>query len=108
MLTTEQAFDMLPSFVDIYDTLDMDSYRKKFAEENKGKKLDQTTIGIDGFKYILRNSGKIKEEIFEIVAIFEDKTVEVIKKQNFLITMKSFKEIFTDKEAMDFFKSAMR
>lgn len=108
MLTSDKALDMLPIFVDIYDKLDMDTYRKKAAEENKGKELDQMGIGIDGFKFILRNSAKVKGEILEIVAAFEGKTVEEVKKQNFLITIKSFKEVFSDKEAIGFFKDAVR
>jgi len=108
MLTTEKAFDMLPAVVDLYDKLDIDGYRKKFAEENKGKKLDEMTKGIDLFKFILKNSGKVKDEVFEIVAVFEDKPIEEIKAQNFMITAKSLKEIFSDKEAMELFKSAVK
>jgi len=108
MLTTEQAFDMLPMVVELYEKLDGDSYRKTIAEENKGKKLDEMTVGINLFKFVLKNSAKVKNEVFEIVAISQDKTVEEIKAQNFLVTAKSLKEIFTDKEAMSFFKSAIR
>ena len=108
MISTEKVFDMLPSVVDLYDKLELDEYRKKIAEENKGKPLDQMSAGINLFKFVLKNSAKVKAEVFEIVAIFEDKTVEEIKAQNFMLTMKTFKEIFTDKEAMDLFKSAMR
>ena len=108
MLTTEKAFDMLPAVVDLYDKLDIDGYRKKFAEENKGTKLDEMTKGIDLFKFILKNSGKVKDEVFEIVAVFEEKPVEEIKVQNFMVTVKSLKEIFSDKETMGFFRDAMR
>jgi len=108
VLTTEKAFDMLPAVVDLYDKLDIDGYRKKFAEENKGTKLDEMTKGIDLFKFILKNSGKVKDEVFEIVAVFEEKPVEEIKVQNFMVTVKSLKEIFSDKETMGFFRDAMR
>ena len=108
MISTEKAFDMLPSVVDLYDKLGVDDYRKKMAEDNKGKKLDQMTEGISLVKFILKNSGKAKEEVFEIVAVFEEKTVEEVKKQNFMITFNSFKAIFSDKEALSFFKQAIR
>lgn len=108
MITTEKAFDMLPIVVDLYDKLDIDGYRKKMAEENKGKDLDQMTMGINLFKFVLRNSSKAKNEVFEIVAAFEEKTVEEIKAQNFISTMNTFREIFSDKEAVSFFKQAMR
>ncbi|EGW36462.1 hypothetical protein [Desulfosporosinus sp. OT] len=107
MITTEKAFDMLPAVVDLYDKLDIDAYRKKVTEENKGKKLDQTSLGINLFKFVLKNSAKIKDEVFEIVAIFESKTVEEIKAQSFMTTMNSFREIFADKEAVSFFRQAM-
>lgn len=108
MINTEMAFDMLPSVVDLYDKLNIDGYRKTMAAKNKGKEVDQTTLGINLFKFVLKNSGKIKGEVFEIVAVFEDKTVEEIKEQSFASTLGAFKEIFSDKEAVNFFKSAIR
>ena len=109
MFTTEKAFDALPTVVDLYDKLDIDNYRKKIAEENKGKgkKVDVNAIGINLLKYILVNTPKIKEEVFSLVAIFEDKTVEEVKAQNFGETIKTVKSIFADKELMDFFKQAI-
>ena len=108
MINTEMAFDMLPSVVDLYDKLDIDTYRKKMAEENKGKELDQTTLGINLVKYVLKNSGRVKNEVFEIVAVFEEKPVEEIKTQNFMVTVKSLKEILSDEEAMGLFRDAIR
>lgn len=108
MVSTDKVFDMLPSVVVLYDKLDIDGYRKKIAAENKGKKnLNNEVLGIDLFKYILKNSGKIKEEVFEIVAIFEDKTVEEVKSQSFMTTINTVKGIFQDKETMDFLAQAM-
>ena len=108
MINTEMAFDMLPAVVDLYDKLDIDVYIKKMSEENKGKKLDEKSLGINLFKFVLKNSSKVKNEVFEIVAVFEEKTVEEVKSQNFMLTIGTFKAIFTDKEAVSFFKQAMR
>ena len=108
MISSEKAFDMLPSVVDLYDKLDLDNYRKKLAEETKGKILDEKTVGIDLMKFVLKNSGKIKNEVFEIVALFEEKTVEEVKAQNFMSTVNTFKNIFADKEAVSFFKDAIQ
>lgn len=109
MFSTEKAFDMLPSVVVLYDKLDLDSYRKDFAEKNKGKdNLDATMIGIDLFKHVLKNSAKVKEEVFEIVAVFEEKTVEEVKSQKFMKTLNTIKEIFSDTETNDFLKQAMQ
>lgn len=111
-ITSERAFDMLPYVVDIYDRLDI----KEFAEREKEKTKDvpkeklvetQKAIGENFIKYIIKNSSKVKEEFFCIVAIAQDTDIETVKQQNFLTTIKTFKEIFTDKDLMSFFKSAM-
>lgn len=108
MITSEKVFDMLPTVVTLYDKLDIDSYRKKLAKENIKKKLDSNDLGIEIFKYVLKNSSKVKEDFFEIVAIFEDKTVEDVKAQSFGKTINSIKEIFSDKETVGFFKGAIQ
>jgi len=107
MFNSEKAFDMLPSVVDLYDKLDLDSYRKKIAAKGKDE-TDKEALGIDLFKYIIKNSGKIKEEVFEIVSIFEGKSVQEVKEQSFIKTINTVKEIFSNKETTDFFKSAMQ
>lgn len=107
MINTEKVFDMLPTVVDIWDKLDVDAYRKRIVEENKGKKLDAQSVGINLIKYILVNTPKVKEDFFNIVAIFDNKTVEEVKAQSFGETIKTVKDIFQDKELMDFFKEAV-
>jgi len=87
----------------LYDKLDLDGYRKRAVKQGKNAE----TVGLDLFKYIFKNSGKIKPEVFEIVATFEGKTVEEISAQSFMVTINSLKDIFSDKETMDFFKQAM-
>ena len=109
IFSTEKAFDMLPTVVVLYEKLDLDGYRKQLAKENKGKKdVNNTLLGIDLFKHVLKNSAKIKEEIFEIVSIFEDKTIEEVKAQSFGKTINTVKDIFTDKDATELFKSAIQ
>jgi hypothetical protein len=108
MISTNTVFDMLPSVVVLYDKLGIDEYRKKISQENKGKKnVDSELLGIDLFKYVLKNSAKVKEEVFEIVSIFEEKTIEEVKAQSFMKTFNTLKVIFSDTETTDFFKSAM-
>lgn len=108
MLTTEKVFDMLPSVVDIYEKLDLDSYRAKLIKENTGKKVDKNQLGIDAFKYVLKNSSKVKDEFFQIVAVFQEKTVEEVKAQSFVQTVNTIKDIFSNKDAVDFFKQAVQ
>lgn len=107
-IDSEQAFDLLPYVADIYEKIDLDGYRKKVTNENKGEKdIDQQQVGIDAIKYVLKNSTKVKEEFFNIVAIAEHKTVAEVKKQSFIKTIQSIKNIFSDPDLVDFFKQAM-
>ena len=109
MFSTEKAFDMLPVVTILYDKLDIDGYTKKIKEKNKGKTdINSEILGIDLFKYILKNSAKIKEEVFEVVAIVEEKTIDEIKAQNFMTTINTVKDIFQDKEATDFLAYAIQ
>ena len=110
MFTTEKAFDMLPTVVVLYEKLDIDGYRNRLIEENKDKSkkdLDIKVLGTDIIKYILKNSYKVKEEVFEIVSIFEEKDIEEVKAQSFIKTINTIKEIIADKDAMELFKSAI-
>ena len=50
---------------------------------------------------------KRKEDVFGILAVMNEKTVEQIAKQNILVTLKQAKTAFKDKELIDFFKSCM-
>lgn len=108
MLTSEQAFDMLPYVVDVYEKLDIDNYRKQMTEKYQGKVVDKLAVGLEVFKHIVKNSGKVKEEVFGVVAIAEGKSVEEIKKQSFAKTIVALKSIFSDKDTIDFFKQAVQ
>ena len=108
MINTNTAFDMLPIVVTLYEKLDIESYIKKTTTKNKDKVVNNTVLGIDLFKYILKNSQKVKDEVFEIVSIFEETTIEAIKLQSFSKTIATLKEIFTDKETAELFKSAIK
>ena len=108
MVNSEQVFDMLPHVTDLYDKLDLDTYRKEMTQKYKGKEADKMEIGIEVFKYIFKNSHKVKEEVFSIVAVAEGKTIEEVKRQSFPKTILAIKTIFSDKELVDFFKQAMQ
>lgn len=107
-ISSEQVFDMLPYVVDIYEKVNFDKYRKDVTKKYKGKKdIDFLEPAIDGAKYILKNSAKVKEEFFAVVAIAENKKVEEIKEQSFFKTVGTIKGIFSDPELLSFFKEAM-
>lgn len=48
---------------------------------------------------------KHRDDLLGIVAAVNDKTVDAIKKQNIIKTMVQIKEIATDRDLLDFFKS---
>lgn len=104
MITSERLFDALPHMLDIYDKLDLDKYRKKVAKKYEGKKVDATQVGIDAFKYVIRNAHKVKDEFFNVVAKVKGKTVQEIKEQSYIKTVKTFMDIAQDEELQAFFK----
>ena len=109
MISSDVAFDLLPIVTDIYDKIGIDEYRKQIAKQHKGKTdLDSMQLGIDLFKFVLKNSKKIKEEIFELISVFEEISIQEAKAQNFMKTVSTLKSIFTDKEANELFKQAMK
>lgn len=117
MISSEKAFDMLPHVSDIYEKIDMGKYiaNKKFeVVKNKAKnkeEVDEVKImgyGLDMFSYIMKNSPKVKDEFFNIVAIIEDKELEEVKAQPLGSTLKTIKLLFEDAETMIFFKQAMQ
>jgi len=108
MVSSEKIYDMLPIVVTLYEKLDLDSYKKQIVAENKGKEnIDKKDLGTNLFKYIFKNSAKIKEEVFEVVSVFEDKSIEEVKAQSFVKTFNTIKEILQDKELLSFFKQAV-
>ena len=48
---------------------------------------------------------KKKNDVFGILAVLNEKTVEEISAQNIIVTMNQIKELSTDKDLIDFFKS---
>lgn len=50
---------------------------------------------------------KRKADVFGILAVLNEKTVEEIGKQNIIATMAQVREVVKDKDLMDFFKSCV-
>lgn len=115
MISTEKAFDMLPYVSDIYEKVDIQKYilkkqsqiTKAGKQKGQDRELKAMGLGLDMFSYIMKQSPKIKEEVFQIVAILENKKIQDVKSQPFVQTIKTFKDLFSDKETIDFFKQAM-
>ena len=111
MITNDKAFDMLPYAVEIFEKLDIETYIKKNTVE-ADEQEDTTELtreqGIKMVKYIIKNANKVKEEVFNIVAISEEKTVDDIRKESVSVTIKTFKEIIQDEELMGFFSQGTK
>lgn len=108
MIKTEVLYDMLPQIVEVYEKLDVEGFRNKMTKENKAKKIEDKALGIKLFLFVLKSSQKIKKEVFEIVSVFENMTVEEVKAQSFGKTIATLKEILQDEEAVELFKSAVK
>lgn len=111
MISSEKAFDILPYVSDIYEKVNINKYitdNKKQIKKGTQSELQVMGFGLDMFSYVMKNSPKIKEEFFNVVAIIEDKDLKEVKAQPLGNTLKTIKLLFEDIETMDFFKSAMK
>jgi hypothetical protein len=102
-LTTEKILDILPSVVDIMEKLKL----KKFSNNKALQKMNEQQVGYELFKLVAKNTPKIKTELFTIISIVEEKTVEEVAKSSPAETLNTIKELMGDKEVMAFFKGAM-
>jgi len=98
-MTSEQMFDALPFFVDMYDKLKIEEYRKTLPQGTSNEQAGRLA-----FKYAIKNSPKVKQEFFEIVAIALEMDIEEVKKQPFTKVIATFINIFKESELLDFFK----
>lgn len=104
MITTEQALDILPVFIDMVEKIGLEEYMKK----NKGKSSSAEEDGLKLIKYIAKNTKKVKPEIFEVVSIAESMPIEDVKKQSVFKTINTFKGILKEEGVSDFFAQAMQ
>lgn len=109
MISSEQAFDMLPYVSGIYEKLELKEYIEKnkitINADNDFQSL-MLGMGLDMFSHVLKNTPKVKKEVFTIVSIVSGKKLEEVKAQSLGETIKVFREIFEDKEMLGFFKQA--
>jgi len=96
---------MLPHVGEMFEKLDIQNFVKEYRQK---KESDSIVAALDLIKFIMKNSQKVKEEVFSIVAIAEDKDLEEVRIQSLATTLKTLQQIFSDKELIDFFKQAMQ
>lgn len=109
-LTTEQAADVLcgltPYIANITgDKALLDELGKKF--DRKGKSVAEL------YTYAAQKCAALvptvlkehRTDVFSILAVLNETTVEAVAKQNILATIEQVREVFKDKALLDFFKS---
>lgn len=110
-LSTERATDVLceltPYIANIVeDSALMESLRDAIDTEKVKTKAELIAIGAGKatrlVPIILKNR---RSDVYGILAVLNEKSVEEIAKQNLLVTMRQIKNVSRDKELVDFFKS---
>lgn len=110
-ITNDMAFDMLPHAVEIFEKLDLVNYVKKnkvIVKDKTQKDKISDEKALEFIMHIAKNAKKIKNQVFEIVAIANNKTADEVAKENFFNTIKTFKEILQSQDMLTFFQSAMK
>lgn len=112
-LSTERATDVLceltPYIANIVSDEELlEELKKAVDRKDIVNKAQWLAVGAEKITKILPILlKKRKEDVFGILAVMNEKTVEQIAKQNILVTLKQAKTAFKDKELIDFFKSCM-
>ena len=112
-LSTDRATDVLceltPYIANIVSDEELlEELKKAVDRKDIVNKAQWLAVGAEKITKILPILlKKRKEDVFGILAVMNEKTVEEIAKQNILVTLKQAKTAFKDKELIDFFKSCM-
>lgn len=112
-LSTDRATDVLceltPYIANIVSDEELlEELKKAVDRKDIVNKAQWLAVGAEKITKILPILlKKRKEDVFGILAVMNEKTVEEIAKQNILITLKQARTAFKDKELIDFFKSCM-
>ena len=110
-LSTERATDVLceltPYIANIVEDSELLESLRNAIDTNKVKtKAELIAIGLGkATRLVPIILKKRRSDAYGILAVLNEKSVEQIAMQNFLITMKQIKDMARDKELVDFFKS---
>lgn len=112
-LSTDRATDVLceltPYIANIVSDEELlEELKKAVDRKDIVNKAQWLAVGAEKITKILPILlKKRKEDVFGILAVMNEKTVEEVAKQNILVTLKQARTAFKDKELIDFFKSCM-
>lgn len=110
-ISTEKAMDVLCELTPYVTNIVMDE--TLLAELKEAIDFKEANTMAEKMALTARKITKIipillknrKNDVFGIVGVLNNKTVEEIAKQNIIVTMKQIRDIAKDKELLDFFKS---
>lgn len=111
--STDKALDVFCELVPYIDRILVDE--ELVAEIKRKVKLPEGSSRADFLNIGMEKANKIvpillkkrRADIYGIVAVLNGKTIEEIGKQSFLATASQIKEIFKDRDLIDFFKSCV-
>ena len=102
-MRTDVAIDKLCNIAPVISTLSESlSHDDEFKSAMQGEKSNKTII----FKVIPLLFKKYREEIYEILSVWMEKPIEVIKEQPLSVTVNEIKSIWADEDFRDFFSSS--
>lgn len=109
--TTDTGLDVLCELVPHAGAIITDDdlkaeLRRKLNLEKDATQAEIYAAGLDKLsKLIPIVLKKRRDEVYALLAILNETTVDTIKRQNFLKTAAEIRDVVKDKELMDFFKS---
>lgn len=110
-MSNEECFEKLVGITPLLSKITEDEEMVKiFLDRVSVDGMDKNEAKIKGlakglsntFKLISKVFDKHKEEVYGILSIVNDLTIEEVRKQNVLVTIKQFKELWEDKELLNF------
>ena len=97
----EKLCEVAPVIADLTDKLSKDEEFKAFMQEKKERSNSDFL-----FRFIPHLLKNYREDVFNILAIWNGKTVDAVKEQSFGTTIAEIKAIFTDEDFRSFFSSS--
>ena len=108
-LTTDKAVDVLCAITPHAASISGDAELSAALKEKIGTGASIAEIYLHGSQTIakvvpilLQNH---RDDVFSILAILNESTVEAVREQNVMVTVAQIKELLQDKDLLNFFKS---
>ena len=107
-LTGEQAIELIPHLVAIFEKIDLANHIAKSKITAVKDETELEAKGIELAIYVVKRLPEVKHEVFSAAGILSGKSAEEIAKEPISTTINALRVIFQDKETMGFFTSAMQ